>query len=126
MPIYEIKCDGCSLQCEVHAPMSQTQFACVVCGCECHKVPSTFSSERRFAGSESVSFRYRMLPKEVKEKRKWLGESGNCVQDDGRVVFSTRGEEKKFNDSWEKNVAVRPKSEILAKRNRAILRQSAG
>jgi len=96
MPLYDVKCLSCSAVSEVFAKMSDTKFLCPKCNKPAEKQVCGVVTERRFAGSEMVSARFRFIPQEVAEKRKLMGESGNCIQDSGEVRFSTRSEERKF------------------------------
>lgn len=103
MPLYDVKCNECGKITEVFAKMSETKFVCQSCGCKAEKQVSGIVTERRFAGSEMVSARFRFIPAEVNEKRKMMGDSGNCIQDSGEVRFSNRSEERKFrSDFFEK------------------------
>lgn len=53
--------------------------------------------EREFYGSESISGLHRFIPDEVEQKRNLMGKIGHeCIRDDGRVVFTRRGEQQEF------------------------------
>jgi len=107
MPLYDVKCLACCKVSEVFARMSDTKFLCPKCQSPAEKQVSGVVTERRFAGSEMVSGRFRFIPAEVAEKRRLMGESGNCIQDSGEVRFATRSEERKFRaDFFEKVYAT--------------------
>jgi hypothetical protein len=85
--------------------MSDELFACPHCGHEADKlVVGNIVTERRFAGAESVSFRYRFIPQEVAEKRALMGDAGNMIQDSGEVHFTKRSDERRFHKTFMEKV----------------------
>lgn len=95
MPMYDVKCTCCKHTEEVYARMSETDaLACSKCGKPVEIVPPrTVNGNRHFAGSEMYSVMEGWPKKEVPEARRLMGDFGHCIQDNGRVKFSSRQEQ---------------------------------
>lgn len=100
MPIYPVKCPSCGSAWEQFSSMSERDAIACQCG-QCpvdtdYRQLKPRNADREFCGSQQESQLWFFRPSEVKAARQALGESGNCIRDDGKVVFTRRSEERAF------------------------------
>jgi len=101
MPLYPVRCASCSHRCDLYASMSQRDgLKCPECGHA--RMETRFedlglrNANREFDLSRRESIQHFYPAGEVQEYRQLYGSAGNCIQDDGTVIFNNRAEEKAF------------------------------
>jgi putative FmdB family regulatory protein len=101
VPIYSLKCPACGHAHETFASMRQRDaITCPQCqakGQETNWATTRIRNGNRvFHGQETESVIHFVPKKDVKYFRQAYGQAGNCIRDDGSVVFSDRQEERRF------------------------------
>lgn len=101
MPIYPVRCPACHAVDDVYCSMKDREhLACAKCGNA--RVETQYdklnisNGDREFDLSRRESVIHFFPPDEVQDYRQLYGDAGNCIKDDGTVVFNRRSEERKF------------------------------